>query len=138
MRAHGVSGFPDPSSGGGIQIPAGSGIKPRSPAFQTAQKACSNLLPRGGPMGGHASEQDKLRMLAMARCMRGHGFPTFPDPVASPPQPGAGFGLAFGAPGAFIAIPSSIIQSPGFSPAARACGLPGAGPGGGPQKSTAP
>ena len=68
-------------------------------------------------------------MLSMSQCMRKHGFSTFPDPTASPPQPGGRFGLAFGAPGSFIAIPASIIQSPGFAQAAHACGLPGAGAG---------
>ncbi len=129
MRSHGVSNFPDPSGGGGIQIPAGSGINPGSPAFQSAQKSCSNLLPGGGPPRAAASEQQKLQMLAMSRCMRRHGFSTFPDPTATAPGPGAGFGLAFGAPGAFIAIPTSIMQSPRFSQAAGACGLPGAGSG---------
>jgi hypothetical protein len=49
MRAHGISGFPDPtfSSGGGVQLQLDktSGIDPRSPAFQAAQKAC------GSPIG---------------------------------------------------------------------------------------
>jgi hypothetical protein len=130
MRSNGVPNFPDPSGGGGIQIPVGSGINPGSPAFQSAQRSCFKLLPGGGPGRHTASEQDKLRMLAMSRCMRSHGFTTFPDPVATPPGLGGGVGIAFGAPGAFIAIPQSIIQSPGFNQAARACGVPGAGPGG--------
>ena len=119
MRSHGVSNFPDPSGGGGIQIPVGSGINPRSPAFQSARSSCANLLPGGGPPRAAASEQDKLRMLAISRCMRKHGFSTFPDPTATAPGPGAGFGLAFGAPGAFIAIPSSIVQSPALLPGRR-------------------
>ena len=126
MRAHGVPNFPDPSGGGGINIPIGSGINPQSPAFQSAQSSCFKLLPGGGPGGRHASEQDKLRMLAMSRCMRNHGLSTFPDPVATPPSPSGGFGFAFGSPGAFIAVPQSLIQSPAFNQAARACGLPGA------------
>jgi hypothetical protein len=127
MRAHGVPNFPDPNGGGGIQIPIGSGINPQSPAFQSARGACAKLLPGGGPGGQHASEQDKLRMLKMSQCMRNHGLTTFPDPVATPPQPGGGLGLAFGSPGSFIVIPQSLMQSPAFNQAARACGLPGAG-----------
>jgi hypothetical protein len=134
MRANGVPNFPDPSGGGGINIPAG--VNPRSPAFQSAQRSCFKLLPGGGPGGGQASESQKLQMLRMSQCMRRHGLTTFPDPVATPPEPGAGFGLAFGRPGAFIAIPSSIIHSPSFTTAARACGLPGAG-GPGPKRSPA-
>jgi hypothetical protein len=127
MRAHGVPNFPDPSGGGGIDIPAGSGINPQSPAFQSAQSSCFKLLPGGGPGGRQASESDKLRMLKMSECMREHGLSTFPDPVATPPSPGRGFGLAFGSPGSFIAVPQSLMQSPAFNQAARACGLPGAG-----------
>ena len=128
MRANGVPNFPDPQGGGGgIRIPDNSGINPRSPAFQSAQKACFKLLPGGGPLHGHASEAQKLQLLHLAQCMRRHGISTFPDPVATPPGPAAGFGIAFGAPGAFIAVPQSMIQSPGFQQAAAACGFPGRG-----------
>jgi hypothetical protein len=127
MRANGVPNFPDPPSGGGIQIPDGSGINPRSPAFQSALKGCSKLLPGGGPLHGHASEQQKLMMLHLSQCMRAHGFPDFPDPVATPPAPGGRLGIAFGAPGSFIAVPQAMLQSPGFQQAAGACGFPGAG-----------
>jgi hypothetical protein len=52
MRAHGVPNFPDPSfSGGGaqLQLSRSSGIDPRSPAFQQAQKACGSPFGKGGP-----------------------------------------------------------------------------------------
>ena len=130
MRAHGVTNFPDPGSGGGIQIPIGSGINPQAPAFQSAQRACRKLLPGGGP-SGHASEQQKLRMFAMSRCMRAHGVTDFPDPVSNPPAgPPAGGGIAFGAPGSVLVIPQSLMNTPAFTHAASVCGLPGAGPGG--------
>jgi hypothetical protein len=127
MRANGVPNFPDPGSGGGIQIPVGSGINPQSPAFQAAQKTCFKLLPGGGPLHGHASEQQKLMMLHLSQCMRRHGFPDFPDPVSTPPALGTGLGIAFGAPGSFIAVPQAMLQTPGFQQAAAACGFPGAG-----------
>ncbi len=124
MRAHGVSSFPDPSdTGGGIQIPVGNAS---SPAFQSAQKACSKDLPGPG-FRGQATGAQKKQMLAMSTCMRAHGLANFPDPVSSAPSPGSGFGLAFGRPGAFIAIPQSMLNSPDFNRAASACGLPGAG-----------
>ena len=57
MRKNGVPNFPDPqfSSGGrvAIQIGPSSGIDPRSPQFQTAQKACQKDLP-GMPGPGAA------------------------------------------------------------------------------------
>jgi hypothetical protein len=52
MRAHGISGFPDPTFGSGgaqLRIDKPSGIDPNSPAFQAAQKAC------GAPFGGKVS-----------------------------------------------------------------------------------
>jgi hypothetical protein len=125
MRANGVPNFPDPSSGGGIQIPAG--MNPQSPAFQAAQSRCFKLLPGGGPPRGPVSEQRKLMMLHLSQCMRRHGFSDFPDPVANPPAPGGGLGIAFGGPGSFIAVPQTMLQSPGFQQAASACGFPGAG-----------
>jgi hypothetical protein len=59
MRAHGLPDFPDPtSSGGGIQLSIGSkkgtGLNPRSPLFQAAQKACQSVMP-GPPTSGDGS-----------------------------------------------------------------------------------
>ncbi len=55
MRANGVTNFPDPSGGGGLNI-AGTGINPQAPAFRSAQAACFKLMPGGGP-STHATEQ---------------------------------------------------------------------------------
>lgn len=115
MRSHGVSSFPDPTPGGGgihIRLGSGTGIDPRSPAFQSAQQTCKKLRPGGGPPSTVSASQ-RAAELANARCMRAHGVPNFPDPSAN----GATF------------IPSSSgidPQSPAFQSAARACG--GAGP----------
>ena len=50
MRSHGVPNFPDPQFGAGgqasIKIGKRSGIDPRSPAFQRAQRACAKFLPK--------------------------------------------------------------------------------------------
>ncbi len=135
MRAHGVPNFPDPGSGGGITLTPGSGVNPQSPAFQSAQNACSKLLPGGGPGRGPVSETRKLAMLKLAECMRAHGLTTFPDPTSTPPSPGAGFGLAFGGGGSFIAVPRAMMESPAFKQAAAQCGFPG---GGGNAKVAAP
>jgi hypothetical protein len=129
MRSHGVPNFPDPSAGGGIQINSSSGINPQSPSFQSAQQACSKLMPGGGPGRGSAPASRKLAMVKLAECMRQHGLSTFPDPTATPPSPGAGLGLAFGSPGSFIAVPRAMMQSPAFNQAAAACNFPGAGRG---------
>jgi hypothetical protein len=125
MRSHGVPTFPDPSSGGGIQL--SGGINPQSPAFQSAQRRCGHLLPGGGPRRFN-SEARKRELLKLAECMRSHGVTAFPDPTASPPSaPPSGGGIAFGAPGAFLSVPMSLIQSPAFKQAASACGFPGGG-----------
>lgn len=137
MRSHGVPNFPDPGSGGAIQIGSGSGINPRSPAFQSAQKACAKLLPGPRALGGHGSEARKLQLLHLARCMRRHGISTFPDPTSSPPAgPPAGGGIAFGGPGGFIAVPQTTMNSPGFQQAAAACGFPAPGGHAGGEKAT--
>jgi hypothetical protein len=129
MRSHGITNFPDPSSaGGGINIQLNAGINPSSPGFEAAQSACSKLLPGGGPVSAHPTEQAKLQMLHLSQCMRAHGLATFPDPTTTPPNPGASGGgpaLALGRGGVFLAIPSSINpQSPAFEQAAAACNFP--------------
>jgi len=122
MRSHGVPNFPDPSSSGGIQLSAGSGINPFSPSFKAAQASCHKLLPGGGPMGnGHPSAKDKAQMLAISTCMRAHGVTGFPDPTTTPPS-GPGPGEALGRNGVFLEIPSTIdTNSPVFKKAAAAC-----------------
>jgi hypothetical protein len=125
MRANGVPNLPDPSAGGGGVQLGGSGINPASPDFEAAQKACHDLLPGGGGPGA-ASESQKLRMFALARCMRAHGVSGFPDPVSAPPGSPVGYSVVFGTSGAFIALPSTINpQSPRFEQAATVCEFPG-------------
>ena len=56
MREHGIKVEAE-AKGGAIRIgihgsPGAGGLNPESPAFQDAQKACSGLLPGGGPKGG--------------------------------------------------------------------------------------
>jgi hypothetical protein len=48
MRAHGEPNFPDPTTHG-LQIGPNSGIDPRSPQFQNAQKDCARDFPGGKP-----------------------------------------------------------------------------------------
>jgi hypothetical protein len=130
MRAHGVTNFPDPGAGKGIQfrITPSSGLNPFSPAFKAAQASCHKLLPGGGPASGHPTAQDKAQMLQISECMRRHGFSDFPDPTLSPPAGPSNYGAVLGRNGVFLAIPKSIdTQSPAFQHAASACGFPGPG-----------
>jgi hypothetical protein len=121
MRSHGVSNFPDPGPGGGIQIGPNSGVNPRSPAFQAAQKACARYAPiKGGPTTMSASE--RRQALAFAECVRAHGVPNFPDPSLTTPS-GAHFAIALR--GMVFAFTSAFDpRSPAFRHAASACGVP--------------
>ena len=124
MRAHGVPNFPDPGSGGGVQL-SGSGINTQSPAFGSAQSACQKLLPGGlpGPLGRSATRIEQG--VKLAECMRAHGLRSFPDPTTSPPStlpaPNAVF---LGGPDGSFALTASMVQSPAFKQAARTCGFP--------------
>jgi hypothetical protein len=80
MRSHGISDFPDPS-GGGISLHGGPGsdLNRSNPRFEAAHQACQSLLP-GGSGTPTQSPQKIAEEEKLAACMRGHGFPSFPDP----------------------------------------------------------
>jgi hypothetical protein len=122
MRAHGVPNFPDPTASHGLVIP--NDIDPQSPAFKAAEQACADIG-QGASAQGSSTESEKLQMLAIARCMRKHGVPDFPDPTSSPPPPGNG--NVMGRDGMYLAIgPPADQQSPAFKRAAAGCGISGA------------
>jgi hypothetical protein len=94
MRSQGVPNYPDPDSSG--QLPKGDaqqfGVS--TSQYQAAQQACQRLLPTGGSL--HQEEYQCMQnsdcpsalvqqMLTadrkLARCMRSHGVPNFPDPT---------------------------------------------------------
>jgi hypothetical protein len=90
MRAHGVLKFPDPSSSGAIPKVGLQQLGVSSTVFQAAQKACQHLLPNGG-QSSQAWDQMALNALwNFAQCVRAHGVPNWPDPLAEsdPGQPG--------------------------------------------------
>ena len=110
MRSHGVANFPDPSAGGGINIPD---ALTQSPAFQSAAQTCrSKLRPGGGPHGG-IPESTRLSLLHHAQCMRAHGVPNYPDPNLPSHGP-----YDFGPPRGIN------TDAPAFQRAASACGGP--------------
>ena len=78
MRRHGVPNFPDPDQQG------------RFPSFHTgtskqisarADGVCRHLLPSGGTGTPQQRAQKFVFALKVARCLRSHGYPTFPDPT---------------------------------------------------------
>jgi hypothetical protein len=120
MRSRGVSNFPDPGAGGGINISPASGINPQSPAFQTAQRACKSFLPKGIGHPPTATAAQKRAALAFAQCMRSHGEPNFPDPankVSSATPILALHGMLF------PVGPGLDPNAPAFRRVAAACGV---------------
>jgi hypothetical protein len=84
MRSHGVPNFPDPNSSG--EIPKDKVVTavvgdPQSPA---AQRACQHLIPESGLGPPQTATPTRTRLadaLSFAKCVRAHGFPSFPDPT---------------------------------------------------------
>src|ERR1700722_1859794 len=91
MREHGVRNFPEPQiSTSGNEVKVAIRVTPGitgNPHFQSAEKACSKLLPEGGPGGPGAnhqiSPQEQSQYLKAATCIRTHCIPDFPDPAFS-------------------------------------------------------
>jgi hypothetical protein len=142
MRSHGVPKFPDPSSGGGINISPAMGVNPNSPVFQAAQRACQKLMPGAKSLSPAQQAKAQEQMLKFSACMRSHGLPSFPDPKFS----GGGIQLQ-------IRKGSGLDpSSPVFQAAQKACEklMPGrpngkgsvtqrsSGPGGGPRTKVGP
>ena len=83
MRSHGVPDFPDPDPQGGF--PSFHLTVPK-PVSRSADDSCRHLLP-GGTAGTPEQRRQKLAFaLTVARCLRVHGYPSFPDPGASGTQ----------------------------------------------------
>ena len=85
MRSHGVPSFPDPTSSPRGFKTALDPSSRRSPAFQSALNGCGHLLPRSrvSTQSDVHSPAQIASFLAFARCMRSHGFPSFPDPTST-------------------------------------------------------
>lgn len=86
MRAHGISNFADPTNGGELTIPPDD---KNSPAFKSASQACQSRLQGGGPQA-QRSDMSHAQSLQLAKCIRAHGVPNFPDPNASGVIPQSG------------------------------------------------
>lgn len=132
MRSHGVTSFPDPSSGGGISYDGSTS----SPAFESAQTACASLEPRkivptSGPVTTREAARDHDKLLRWANCMRTHGYPDLPDPKIGTLQPTPGYGTVLGSGAAYVQIPDAYdAHSGAFLSTATRCGInPRGGPG---------
>jgi hypothetical protein len=112
--------MPDPNSNGDFLDDRGvlngvRGIDPNSSQYDKADKACRHLLPNGGLMTAAGQQQALAQALKFVACLRKHGVPNMPDPIAS------GGGIALRAP--------SGPNSPQFQAAQKACKsfMPGGG-----------
>lgn len=77
MRSHGVTNFPDPVPGKGLQV-NGNAVGGDTATYKAAESACKSLMPAGG--GGDHPAQDRALALKHSQCMRDHGVTKFPDP----------------------------------------------------------
>ena len=99
MRSHGLSGYPDPGSNGVLPKTSPQRLGVSSARFQTAQRACQHLLPATGTaLTAKSMQQCYLAYvcpqslvqqalsagLKLARCIRAHGVPDWPDPTVDP------------------------------------------------------
>ena len=119
-----------PQAGGGFLFHTGAGVDPSSPAFETAQAKCKKFLPPGPGSGPPPSAKTLAHFLTVARCMRLHGVPEFPDPrTTAPSNPratlGGGGGVISDIEGVIFVFQGTIDhQSPAFTRAAAACAFP--------------
>jgi hypothetical protein len=94
MRSHGVPGYPDPDSSGQLPKTDAQLVGVSSTQYQAAQQVCRRLLPTGGSLQQQEAQcmqsNDCTPAMAqqmldadrkLARCMRSHGVPNFPDPA---------------------------------------------------------
>jgi hypothetical protein len=78
MRSHGVPSFPDPDPHG--DFPAfHTGVSKQTSS--AADAACKRLLSTGTTATPQQRQQKLAFGLKVARCLRGHGYPSFPDPT---------------------------------------------------------
>jgi hypothetical protein len=125
MRAHGVPDYPDPGS-------SVSGLNMDSPSFRAAEAKCYKLRPFG-LISTHATEQQVRQAIETTNCIRDHGVPGFPDPTvtSAPPTHPSGPPSTWGASsysyeysnGILFTVPVSIMNSPAFQAAAKACNV---------------
>ena len=94
MRSHGVPNYPDPDSGGQLPKTGAQLLGVSASQYQAAQQTCRHLLPAGGSLQQQEHQcmqnsdcppalvqQMMTGDLKLARCMRSHGVPNFPDPT---------------------------------------------------------
>jgi hypothetical protein len=83
MRSHGVPEYPEPGSSGQLQkIGSGQQVGVSDAQLSTATNACQSLWPYQA-LTPAQQQRELTDDLKFAQCMRSHGVPTLPDPVAT-------------------------------------------------------
>ena len=79
VRSHGLPGLPDPASPRDLKESVSSSVA-QSPAFRPAATACRHIQGGDGSPSQTAppSQAQTAAVLTLARCLRRHGFPSFP------------------------------------------------------------
>jgi hypothetical protein len=80
MRTHGVTNFPDPTAQGTFNLPSGM---TSSPQFASADESCKSLAPPGSLSNQAPTTGELNQTVKFVTCMRKHGEPGFPDPLAN-------------------------------------------------------
>jgi hypothetical protein len=106
MRQHGVTNFPDPELGKGLQV-NGNDVGADTATYKSADNACKSLMPAGGAADN--APVDRAAALKYSQCMRENGVTKFPDP-----NPDGGISLD----GDKIGMPP---DNPVFQAAEKAC-----------------
>lgn len=123
MRAHGVPNYPDPGGAGSGPSFGGSGLDVGSPAFKGAQQACAKFAV-GLPGAPNLSASRRRALIAFAKCMRAHGFPSFPDPLLTAPSAPSNGTSILDLHGAIFELPAGTdLQSPALKRAGAECGV---------------
>ena len=126
MRSHGVLSFPDPASLGTssairawkTQVHESVASLASSPKFQAAQRACAKYWGPPTTSPPQVSPQEMQKLLAVSRCMRAHGVPSFPDPNPTTGELSAPAGIDKSSPTVLAALRacSSLGRAAGLGP----------------------
>lgn len=83
MRSHAVPEYPEPDSRGQLQkIGSGQQVGVSDAQLSAAANACQGLWPYQA-LTPAQQQQELTDDLKFAQCMRSHGVPSLPDPVAT-------------------------------------------------------
>jgi hypothetical protein len=127
LRMHGLANFPDPAvatdgPAAGQNILDKSALKGYPVALvNQAMNACRTALDQAGLASGQnssVSPQEIQARLALARCIRAHGVPNFPDPNPTTGEVTPPAGLSKTSPSILAAIRAcpSQAQAAGLTP----------------------